>query len=312
DGRGIVSCLELAAVQDRPGLFSTVLMWLLAELFEELPEVGDPEKPRLVFFFDEAHLLFEDAPKALVDKVEQVVRLIRSKGVGVYFVTQNPLDVPESVLAQLGNRVQHALRAFTPRDQRAVRVAAETFRQNPRIDTATAITELGVGEALVSLLDEKGRPGIVEQALIRPPDSRLGTITPAERAETIGKSPAAGRYDRAIDRESAFERLRARHAAPPRDDSPPAPAPAAPRGRAAARGPARGGPWSEPAPPPDLPDSGPWTAGPTAPGRAPRRTGAARTRQTPQEAFLSSMARSVGSAVGRQIVRGVLGSILRR
>src|SRR3954467_9288852 len=185
DGRGMISCLELPAVQDKPALFSTALMWLLAELFEELPEVGDLEKPKLVFFFDEAHLLFADAPKALLEKVEQVVRLIRSKGVGIYFVTQNPLDVPETVLGQLGNRVQHALRAFTPRDQKAVNAAAQTMRANPALDTATAITELAVGEALISLLDDKGRPTMVERAFILPPASRIGPLTAEERAAII-------------------------------------------------------------------------------------------------------------------------------
>jgi DNA helicase HerA-like ATPase len=183
---------------------------MLAELFEELPEVGDPDKPKIVFFFDEAHLLFDEAPKALLEKVEQVVRLIRSKGVGVYFVTQNPLDVPDSVSSQLGNRVQHALRAFTPREQKAVRAAAETFRQNPDIDTEKAIMELKVGEALVSTLEHKGHPSMVQRTLIRPPSSRLGPLTPEERAEIIAKSPMAGAYDEAIDRESAHELLKAR------------------------------------------------------------------------------------------------------
>ncbi len=194
----------------RRKLYSTLLLWLLSELYERLPEVGDRDKPKLVFFFDEAHLLFTDAPKNLLDKIEQVVRLIRSKGVGVFFVTQNPLDVPDTVLGQLGNRVQHALRAFTPRDQKAVKAAAETMRANPRLDTEKAITELGVGEALVSFLDEKGRPCIVERAFILPPASRIGPITPVERQAVIGASPVAGVYERTIDRESAYERLRGR------------------------------------------------------------------------------------------------------
>jgi len=185
-------------------------LWLLAELFEELPEVGDQPKPKLVFFFDEAHLLFNDAPKALVEQVEQVVRLIRSKGVGIYFVTQNPLDIPDSILGQLGNRVQHALRAFTPRDQKAVRTAAQTLRANPNLDTEAAITELGVGEALVSLLDAKGTPGIVQRTLICPPESRIGPASSEERQTVMQRSPIRGKYDQSIDRESAHERLQAR------------------------------------------------------------------------------------------------------
>ncbi|MBB4303814.1 hypothetical protein GGD81_002866 [Rhodobium orientis] len=207
NGRGTINVLAADRLMASPRLYATFLLWLMSELFEELPEVGDPEKPKLVFFFDEAHLLFDEAPKALLDKVEQVVRLIRSKGVGVYFVTQNPLDVPDEVLGQLGNRVQHALRAYTPRDQRAVRAAAETFRPNPELDTERAITELGVGEALVSTLAEKGVPSIVQQTLIRPPSSRLGPITDAEREELIARSPLLGRYDEAIDRNSAYEVL---------------------------------------------------------------------------------------------------------
>ena len=206
-GRGVVNVLAADKLLGAPKLYSTLLLWLLSEFYERLPEVGDRDKPKLVFFFDEAHLLFTDAPKSLLDKIEQVVRLIRSKGVGVYFVTQNPLDVPETVLGQLGNRVQHALRAFTPRDQKAVKAAAETMRANPKLDTATAITELAVGEALVSLLDEKGRPGVVERAYILPPASRIGPITAAERTAVIAASPVAGVYEKAVDRESAYERL---------------------------------------------------------------------------------------------------------
>lgn len=207
DGRGCVNVLAADRLMETPQLYATFLLWLLSELFEELPEVGDPDKPKLVFFFDEAHLLFNDAPKALVDRIESVVRLIRSKGVGIYFVTQNPIDLPDRVLGQLGNRVQHALRAFTPRDQKAVKSAAETFRANPAFDVSTVITELGVGEALVSPLEAKGVPGIVERTLVRPPASRLGPITPEERRDVISKSPVAGRYDKAIDRESAYEIL---------------------------------------------------------------------------------------------------------
>lgn len=210
DGRGFINILAADVLMQRPRLYATFLLWLLAELFEELPEVGDPDKPRLVFFFDEAHLLFDDAPKSLLDKVEQVVRLIRSKGVGVYFVTQNPLDIPDDVLGQLGNRIQHALRAYTPRDQKAIRAAAQTFRPNPRLDTERAITELGLGEALVSLLEDKGVPGIVQRTLIRPPSSRLGPATPDERRAVIAQSPLRGRYEQAVDRMSAHEHLRER------------------------------------------------------------------------------------------------------
>src|SRR5690348_15752635 len=206
DGRGYVNILAADKLMETPRLYATYLLWLLSELFEQLSEVGDPEKPKLVFFFDEAHLLFNDAPKALLDKIEQVVRLIRSKGVGVYFVTQNPLDIPDTVLGQLGNRVQHALRAFTPRDQKAVKSAATTLRANPGLNVETVITELGVGEALVSLLDEKGRPSVVERALVVPPGCRIGPVTPDERHETMRSSPLAGKYDAMVDRESAYEK----------------------------------------------------------------------------------------------------------
>jgi DNA helicase HerA-like ATPase len=209
-GRGIVNILAADRLMQSPKLYATFLLWLLSELFEELPEVGDPDKPRLVFFFDEAHLLFEDAPAALQEKIEQVVRLIRSKGVGIYFVTQNPLDIPEDVAGQLGNRVQHALRAFTPKDQRAVRAAAATFRVNPGLNVASAITELKTGEALVSVLDAKGAPTPVERTLIAPPRSRAGPITPGERATLQSLSPFGGKYDEPVDRESAHELLRER------------------------------------------------------------------------------------------------------
>lgn len=206
-GRGYVNVLDATGLMAEPRLYSTFLLWLLSELFEELPEVGDPDKPRLVFFFDEAHLLFEDAPKALLDKIEQVAKLIRSKGVGVYFVTQNPRDVPDDVLAQLGTRIQHALRAYTPAERKAVKAAAQSFRPNPGFDTEAVITELGVGEALVSTLDAKGHPTVVERTLIRPPSSQIGPITDEERSRIIAGSPAAGRYDTAQDRESAYEIL---------------------------------------------------------------------------------------------------------
>ncbi len=210
NGYGFINILAADVLMQRPRLYATFLLWLLAELFEELPEVGDPEKPRLVFFFDEAHLLFDDAPKPLLEKVEQVVRLIRSKGVGVYFVTQNPLDIPDQVLGQLGNRIQHALRAYTPRDQKAIRAAAQTFRVNPGLDTERVITELGLGEALVSLLEDKGVPSIVQRTLIRPPSSRLGPVSADERKAVIGQSPIRGRYENVVDRMSAHENLRAR------------------------------------------------------------------------------------------------------
>ena len=210
DGRGYINILAADELMQSPQLYATFLLWLMSELFEEMPEIGNPDKPKLVFFFDEAHLLFNEAPKSLLTKVEQVVRLIRSKGVGVYFVTQNPLDVPDTVLAQLGNRVQHALRAFTPRDQKAVKAAATTFRQNPKFDTEEVITQLGVGEALISTLDLKGVPSMVERTLIRPPSSQMGPVMPAERTQSVKDSPVYGLYDEAIDRDSAYEKLRVR------------------------------------------------------------------------------------------------------
>ncbi|MER2635345.1 MAG: helicase HerA-like domain-containing protein, partial [Rhizobiaceae bacterium] len=225
DGRGTVNMLAADTLINKPRLYATFLLWLLSELFEELPEVGDRDRPKLVLFFDEAHLLFDDAPKSLIDKVEQVVRLIRSKGVGVYFVTQNPMDVPEDVLAQLGNRVQHALRAFTAKDQKAVKAAAGTFRPNPKLRTEEVITELGVGEALVSTLDAKGTPTVVERVMVAPPVSRVGPAEPADRQAAFAKSPMAGRYDMAIDRDSAHEQLRAKaeHAAAAAEIPPAAP-----------------------------------------------------------------------------------------
>ena len=281
-GRGIVNILTADELIERPRLYATFLLWLLSELFEELPEIGDPDKPKMVFFFDEAHLLFNDAPKALVDKVAQVVRLIRSKGIGVYFVTQNPSDVPPEVLSQLGNRVHHALRAFTPQDQKAVKVAAETLRPNPAFDTVEAITALGVGEALVSLLDAKGIPTIVEKTLVRPPSSRMGTITPAERQAAIAASPLAGRYDKPIDRISAYERLKDRHAKEEARDS------------------------REEAHRSSSPEVARRTTSPQI--RAPR----ASNRQSVAEAFAKSLARSVASGIGREILRGVLGSMVKR
>jgi DNA helicase HerA-like ATPase len=282
-GRGVVNVLAADRLMNSPKLYATFLLWMLAELFEQLPEVGDPEKPKLVFFFDEAHLLFDDAPKALLEKIEQVVRLIRSKGVGVYFVTQNPLDIPESVLGQLGNRVQHALRAFTPKDQKAVKSAAETMRPNPKLRLAHAITELGVGEALVSLLDEKGRPSVTERAFIVPPASQLGPITPEQRRQIIAGSPIAGHYEKAIDRESAYEKLKtapgaAQQPAPPGSAKMPAEAPGA--GSV-------------------LKDA---LFGRTGP-RGGRYDGLAQT-------LAKSAVRTIGSQIGRELVRGMLGSIL--
>ena len=285
DGRGVINVLAADKLCNSPKLYSTFLLWMLSELFEQLPEVGDVDKPKLVFFFDEAHLLFNDAPKALLEKIEQVVRLIRSKGVGVYFVTQNPLDVPESVLGQLGNRVQHALRAFTPKDQKAVKTAAETMRANPEFDAATVITELGVGEALISFLDEKGRPHIVERAFIVAPNSRLGPLTPAERKAAIENSVIYGHYEQIIDRESAFEKLRGGAAASQ---------PGNPAGAPAAEAQDEGGGL--------LGGLSNILFGTTGP-RGGRHPGLA-------EQAARSMVRTVGSSIGREIVRGVLGSIL--
>jgi len=276
NGYGNINILAAERLMQSPRLYSIFLLWLLSELFEELPEIGDPEQPRLVFFFDEAHLLFNDAPKALLDKIEQVVRLIRSKGVGVYFVTQNPLDIPDTVLGQLGNRIQHALRAFTPRDQKAVRAAAETFRANPAFDAAEAIKELGVGEALVSMLGGKGTPGIVERALIRPPASRLGPVTTAERAAVIEKSMLGKRYDKSVDTHSAYEMLKDR---------------------------------AEKAAVVETEQAGAGTS-----ARAATKATASRSsnRQGVVEAMVKSVVRSVGSSLGRSIARGILGSILKR
>ncbi|MBK9606108.1 MAG: DUF853 family protein [Betaproteobacteria bacterium] len=280
-GKGVINILAADKLMNSPALYSTLLLWLLAELYEGLPEVGDRDKPKLVFFFDEAHLLFNDAPKQLLDKIEQVVRLIRSKGVGVYFVTQNPLDVPDTVLGQLGNRVQHALRAFTPRDQKAVQAAAETMRPNPKLDTAQVITELGVGEALISFLDAKGRPVVVERAYVMPPASRIGPISPEERTAIIAASPVAGVYEKVVDRESAYEKLKGRVAS----------APAAEAGPAGA-----------------APGSGGGIFGTIKDSLGGLMTGSGR-KDSLIESMAKSAARTVGSSVGREIVRGVLGSL---
>ncbi len=278
-GMGVVNILAADRLMNAPRLYATFLLWLLSELFERLPEIGDPEKPKLVFFFDEAHLLFADAPKVLVERIELVVRLVRSKGVGVYFVTQNPMDIPDSVLAQLGNRVQHALRAFTPRDQKAVKATASTMRPKPGLDIEAAITELAVGEALVSFLDAKGRPSETERAYVIPPGSQIGPITQAQRRELIARSLVAGRYDTAIDRESAYEILRARANAA----SGPAAAPGAP----AAGG---GGVLN------DL------LFGSTGP-RGGRKDGLVQT-------MAKSAVRTMGNSLGREILRGVLGGLM--
>jgi DNA helicase HerA-like ATPase len=274
-GKGVVNILAADKLMNSPKLYATFLLWMLAELFEHLPEVGDPDKPKLVFFFDEAHLLFNDAPKALLEKIEQVVRLIRSKGVGVYFVTQNPLDIPESVLGQLGNRVQHALRAFTPKDQRAVKSAAETMRPNPKLKIDQVITELGVGEALVSFLDDKGRPCVTERAFVVPPGSQLGPIGADERRKAIASSSIAGHYEKAVDRESAYEKLKGRTEEKQEEAAKPKP---------------------------ETNVLNDVLFGKTGP-RGGQHDGLAQT-------LAKSAVRTMGSTVGREIIRGLLGSIL--
>jgi DNA helicase HerA-like ATPase len=285
-GHGVVNILSADQLMQSPKMYATLLLWLLSELFENLPEAGDLDKPKLVFFFDEAHLLFTDAPDALVEKIEQVVRLIRSKGVGVFFVTQNPADVPDKVLSQLGNRVQHALRAFSPRDQKAVKAAAETMRDNAALDEATVITELGVGEALVSFLDEKGRPGVVERAFIVPPQGQIGPITPAQRQQLMRTSLVAGAYDKPIDRESAYESLKAR--AEQAAQAAAAEAEAKQQAKVAAQPAASGGGLG---------------------GVLGDILGGSGRREGALEAFTKSAARAIGSQAGRSIMRGVLGSL---
>jgi DNA helicase HerA-like ATPase len=274
DGRGIINILAADTLIMSPRVYSTFLLWLLSELFENLPELGDPEQPVLVFFFDEAHLLFKDSPKPLLEKIEQVVRLIRSKGVGVYFISQSPSDIPDSVLGQLGNRVQHALRAYTPKEQKAVRVAAQSFRANPKLDTVTAITELGVGEALVSTLQDKGIPAPVERVLVRPPHSRMGKATPVERQAVIDADINMKRYGEAIDPRSAHEILVERTAARLKQLE------QAELEQRAAKAQAKA---------------------------APRKS----SRESAGEAFMKSMARSLGSSAGRKLFRGILGSLLK-
>ena len=338
-GLGTINILAADRLMQSPRLYGTFLLWLLSELFEALPEVGDLDKPKFVFFFDEAHLLFDDAPKALLERIEQVVRLIRSKGVGIYFVTQNPLDIPESVLGQLGNRVQHALRAFTPRDQKAVKVAAETFRPNKKFDVAQAITELGVGEALLSFLDPKGAPTPVERCLIAPPQGRIGPVKDAERTAVMSASALAGKYDKAVDRASAYEVLTGRVSASIQT------APAAPRRRGQYGSVPQTAPTSAPSP------SGPWGGRPEAPAPEPearmeprlkkaqppapaplpkapagrqrdsigvtvakaasRSMATIAAREAAKAVFGRGKAASIGASVGGAVLRGVLGSILR-
>jgi DNA helicase HerA-like ATPase len=285
-GRGIIHILAADRLLNSPMLYSTMLLWLLSELFERLPEIGDPEKPKLVFFFDEAHLLFKDSSRVLVDKIELIVRLIRSKGVGVYFVTQNPTDVPDNILGQLGNRVNHALRAFTPRDQKAVKASAQTLRANPEFNTETAITELGVGEALVSFLDEKGRPNIVERVYIMPPASRIGPISDAERADVQDASLLKGIYDQAIDRESAYEKLTARAQAAPKDS---------PKSTSAAK----------------------TTTTKTATAKTTKKPATKKTNTMSEvllgtgrrDGLLTAAAKSVARTAGNELMRGILGSM---
>jgi hypothetical protein len=274
----VVNILTADKLMNSPRLYATFLLWLLSELFEHLPEVGDLDKPNLVFFFDEAHLLFNDAPKALLERIELVVRLIRSKGVGVYFVTQNPLDIPDTVLGQLGNRVQHALRAFTPRDQKAVKSAADTMRPNPKLDIGAAITELGVGEALVSFLDDKGRPGITERVYVLPPASQIGPVTPGQRQALLANSVVAGVYEKTLDRESAFEKLSGRTQEKQAQE------------KAAEEEKQSGGGL--------LGSLGDLLGG-----------GAKRSRASVGEQLIKSAASTIGREVGKQIIRGVLGGI---
>jgi DNA helicase HerA-like ATPase len=280
DGRGVINILAADKLMSAPKVYATLLLWLLSELFERFPEVGDLPKPKLVFFFDEAHLLFSDIPPVLLERIEQVIRLVRSKGVGVYFVTQNPRDIPDNVLGQLGNRVQHALRAYTPRDQRAVQAAADTFRVNPNFKTDSVLMELGVGEALVSLLDQKGHPGIVERASILPPRGQIGPITPDQRAAIIQQSLVYGTYEQPIDRDSAYEKLKKAH--PP-----------------------------QVVPSPQSPPEQGWASTVFGGGRGSQSPARGRGRQPDSltTAMAKSAARTIGSSVGREIVRGVLGSI---
>jgi uncharacterized protein len=322
DGKGVVNILAADKLLANPRIYATFLLWLLSELFETLPEVGDPDQPKLVFFFDEAHLLFSEAPSELRSRIEQVVRLVRSKGVGVYFVTQNPNDIPDVILGQLGNRIQHALRAYTPRDAEAVKTAAMTFRPNPKIDTEKAITELATGEALVSFLDEKGRPNPVERAWIIPPSSRIGPVTASERTAILKASLVTGIYDKTIDRESAYEKLTGRvseriESASANSTPPVRPEPVEGSVASANTGkstppPVRGEPVEPPAEEPGFLSKASDMIGGIFTDEAPKtgpRGGAIRTRQGVGEAVVKSAARAIGSEVGRRVIRGVLGSI---
>ena len=291
-GKGVINILTADKLKNSPRLYATFLLWMLSELFEQLPEIGDPEQPKLVFFFDEAHLLFKDAPKALVERIELVVRLVRSKGVGVYFVTQNPLDIPDTVLAQLGNRVQHALRAFTPRDQKAVKATATTMRPKPGLDIEAAITELAVGEALVSFLDEKGRPSVTERVFVLLPGSQLGPITPAQRQQLMANSLVAGVYEKVVDRESAYEKLKGRAETAPGAPATPTALPGKPGTTGAAPAEAGGGLMG------GLNDLLFGTTGP----RGGKHDGLVQT-------MARSAVRTVGTSVGKEILRGVLGGI---
>jgi DNA helicase HerA-like ATPase len=283
-GRGNVNILSADRLMQSPKVYATLLLWILSELFERFPEVGDLPKPKLVFFFDEAHLLFNDIPPVLLERIEQVIRLVRSKGVGVYFVTQNPRDIPDNVLGQLGNRVQHALRAFTPRDQKAVQAAAETFRTNPKLKTESVLMELGVGEALVSLLDARGQPSMVERAFICPPRGQIGPITPQQRDQIIKSSLVYGTYEKAVDRESAYERLKGAHAQPA-------------SGTPGTAGSGEGGGFLS------------TIFGTLGGGSSPTPRGRGRQPDSLGTMMAKSAARTIGSSVGREIVRGVLGSI---
>ncbi len=289
-GRGYVNIIAADRLMQSPRIYATFLLWLLSDLYERLPEVGDLPKPKLVFFFDEAHLLFNDIPPALLEKIEQVVRLVRSKGVGVYFVTQNPRDIPDQVLGQLGNRVQHALRAFTPRDQKGVKAAAETFRPNPKLNTESVLLELGVGEALVSFLDERGQPSITQRAFIRPPESQAGPISPAQRQQILKDSIVAGVYEKVVDRESAYEKLLAAHGHP------------APQGQPTPQG-GGGGFFSS------LFGGGSSPTPPASPALPRRTVGGGRQPEDLTTAMAKSVVRSIGSTLGREIIRGVLGGI---
>ncbi|MDZ4866460.1 MAG: helicase HerA-like domain-containing protein [Alphaproteobacteria bacterium] len=295
-GRGAIHVLAAEKLFGSPQLYATFLLWLLSELYEQMTEVGDLDKPRFVFFFDEAHLLFDDTPKALVDKVEQVVRLIRSKGVGVYFITQSPLDVPDDVLGQLGNKVQHALRAFTPKDRKSVKAVADNFRENPKFAASDAVQELAVGEALVSTLDAKGIPSIVDRVLIAPPSCRMGPITPDERAAVMAVSPLKGVYDETIDRESAYEILVGRAEGKNSGTAPSTTSGPEPARRTWGSG----------------DKAGPRTPQAPRPAPQPRSSGGGYQRQTMGEAAAKSAVRSIGSSLGRALVRGVLGSLLKR